>query len=189
MLRIADERDIPRLLDIYAPYVRDTAITFETEVPEMHEFLTRMRSIRATYPYLVFERGGRAIGYAYAHRHMTRAAYAWCAETSIYVEMGARHEGAGTALYTALLALLKEQGVRMAHAGVTLPNPDSERLHARMGFTPIGVYHRAGWKHGAWRDVGWYEKTLCADDRAPEPLIPFHALDQALVKSILEAEV
>jgi phosphinothricin acetyltransferase len=138
----------------------------------------RIGWISATHPWLVLERAGAVVGYAYGCPHRSRAAYRWAADVSVYV--GARHHrsGAGRELYSALLGLLREQRFRTACAGITLPNEASVGLHEALGFTLVGVYRDIGWKAGAWRDVGWWQRPLHdpgpgpPPDPPPDPLPP-----------------
>lgn len=127
----------------------------------------RIERISATHPWLVLERGGSVAGYAYAAQHRERAAYRWVADVSVYVDLAHRRAGIARALYGALFDLLREQGFRMAVAGVTLPNPASVALHESFGFEPVGVYRDIGWKAGAWRDVGWWQLRLSPRETGP----------------------
>lgn len=170
-IRMAAPEDGQELAEIYAQYL-DTPITFECVCPTAEEFSDRIRDISAQYPYLVCEEEGKAVGYAYAHRQMERAAYGWNAELSVYLERGAVSRGLGSRLYGALLELLKMQRVRNVYGGVTLPNEKSQRLHIGMGFRLLGVYHHTGYKCGAWHDVAWFEKELLECRGEPAPIIP-----------------
>lgn len=184
VIRRAAAGDAAALLDIYAPYIRDTAITFEYDVPAAEEFAARIGDIARTHPYLVCERDGRPVGYAYAHNIRERAAYDWAAELSVYLAPAAQGQGAGTALYRCLIDLLAMQNLRILYGCVTLPNEKSERLHEKLGFAPVGVWHGAGWKFGRWHDVGWLEKRL-GGDGAAQPVIPFPQLDGQKIQECL----
>ena len=184
-IREAAESDAAALLDIYAPYIRETAITFEYDVPAAEEFAARIGDIARTHPYLVCERDGKPVGYAYAHRIRERAAYDWAAELSVYLAPAAQGQGAGTALYRCLIELLAMQNLRILYGCVTLPNEKSERLHEKLGFAPVGVWHGAGWKFGRWHDVGWLEKRL-GGDGAAQPVIPFPQLDGQKIQECLD---
>lgn len=140
--------------------MRDTVISFEVQAPDEVEMGRRITRTSASYPWLVAEVDGRVAGYAYASEHRQRAAYRWAADVALYVEPGQQRRGLGRALYGALLELLARQGVHVACAGITLPNEASVRLHEALGFEPVGIYRRIGWKHGAWRDVGWWQREL-----------------------------
>lgn len=166
-IRLATEADAPAMLAIYTPYVRETAISFEAEPPPIEEFTQRVRSTLEYAPWLACVERGQVAGYAYGGRWRPRAAYRWTIETTVYVARARHGRGVGRALYRALLACLKVQGFRTATAGITLPNDASVRLHERVGFEPVGVFHAAGHKFGRWHDVGWYELALGA--RVPDP--------------------
>ncbi|MEV6901040.1 N-acetyltransferase family protein [Amycolatopsis sp. NPDC051372] len=169
LIRDADERDAEACAEIYAPYVRDTTITFETEPPTGTEMAERIERAAKTHAWLVLEIDGRVAGYAYGGPFKERAAYRWSCEVSVYLELGRRRTGGGRALYEALFTRLAERGFRMAVAGMTLPNEPSVGLHAALGFEPVGTYRRIGWKHGAWRDVAWAQRSLVPGwDESPE---------------------
>ena len=167
LIRSATAADADGCADVYAPYVTDTAITFEIEPPDRAEMSRRIAEATATHAWLVLEDEGRIVGYAYGRPFHQRAAYRWACETSIYLEMGRRRTGGGRALYEALLRRLAERGYRRALGGMTLPNAASAGLHTALGFTLAGVYHQVGWKHGTWHDVAWLEKTISAGDDPP----------------------
>jgi L-amino acid N-acyltransferase YncA len=155
---------------IYRPYVTDTAITFETEPPTAQDMAARIATAARTHAWLVVEDDDRVVGYAYGHSFAPRAAYRWACETSIYLEFGLRRSGAGRALYDELFGRLAARGYRRAIAGMTLPNDASVGLHNAVGFEPMGVYRAIGWKHDAWHDVAWVQKTILVEpDPPPEP--------------------
>lgn len=175
ILRSADpELDAAACAAIYAPHVADGAASFEEVAPDAGEMRDRMQRCTRTHPWLVLERGGSVAGYAYACPHRERAAYRWAADVSVYVAAEHRRAGVGRALYEALFALLRDQGLRAAVAGITLPNPASVALHEALGFALVGVYPAIGWKAGAWRDVGWWQLELLArgDEPPAEPRPP-----------------
>jgi phosphinothricin acetyltransferase len=145
---------------IYAPYVRDTAISFEDEPPDEVQMRRRIENVRARYPWLVAEQDGHVVGFAYASQHRERAAYRWAVDVAIYLDRGHRGRGLGRRLYESLFELLSAQGLRMACAGIALPNPASVALHEKLGFELVGVYRRIGWKFDAWHDVAWYQREL-----------------------------
>lgn len=164
--------DTAACLDIYAPFVRDTFVSFEERVPTLEDFAERIRAATATHAWLVLELAGQVVGYAYASAHRSRAAYRWAADVTVYIGPSYRRAGAGRRLYTELLERLRRQRFEVACAGITLPNDASVGLHRAMGFEPVGVYKRIGWKMGDWRDVGWWqlELTLATGAPPPEPL-------------------
>jgi phosphinothricin acetyltransferase len=188
VIRCATEADGDALAAIYAPIVRDTAISFEVEPPDGAAMAARVAAMLPRWPWLVREDDGRVCAYAYATRHREREAYRWCVEVSVYVAADARRSGSARALYGALFELLRAQGHANAYAGITLPNAPSVGLHEALGFRPVGVYRRIGFKHGAWHDVGWWELTLESSERPPRPPIPFAELaDTAACRRALEA--
>ena len=132
----------------------------------------RAARIMEQTPWLVGERNGRVLGYAYGSRHRERPAYRWSVDVSVYVHPDAKRTGLGRALYTSLFAALVVQGFRNAYAGITLPNVESVGFHASMGFTPVGVYRGVGYKNGAWHDTGWFERPLAPRVIEPEPPRP-----------------
>ena len=167
-VRIATEADAPACAAIYAPYVTDTAVSFEEEPPSATEMAQRIAN---AHDWLVLEDAGRVVGYAYAATWHPRAAYRWACEVSVYLERGRRRTGAGRALYAVLLPHLAERGYRSAIAGMTLPNPGSEGLHHALGFEPVGTYRDIGYKFGAWHDVAWTQLVLAhGDDTPAEPV-------------------
>ncbi len=168
------DRDAAACLEIYAPFVRDSVVSFEEQVPSVDEIEGRIRSMQATHAWLVLEDAGVVVGYAYASPHRARASYRWAADVTIYVGPSHRGVGAGRRLYTELLDRLRARRFQVACAGVTLPNDASVGLHRAMGFEPVGAYKRIGWKGGAWRDVMWLELELApaTTERPLEPLPP-----------------
>jgi L-amino acid N-acyltransferase YncA len=170
-VRDASARDARACVEIYAPYVLETAVSFESEPPTQAQMAERIERNTRTHAWVVLEDdAGRVVGYAYGAPHQTRAAYRWACEVSIYIERGRRRTGGGRALYEALFARLAARGYRMAVAGMTLPNEASAGLHRAMGFTAVGVYRRIGWKRGAWHDVAWVQRELAvASDPPAEP--------------------
>jgi phosphinothricin acetyltransferase len=166
-VRDASERDADSCAAIYAPYVTDTAITFETEPPTAADMAARIAAASRSHAWLVLEHDDRVVGYAYGGRFQPRAAYRWAAEVSVYLELGRRRTGAGRALYEALFARLVERGYRIAIAGMTLPNDASVGLHHAMGFKPVGTYEQVGFKHGRWHDVAWTQRVLVSASGAP----------------------
>ena len=174
-IRAADpDRDAAACAAIYAPHVEDNPVSFEEQAPERVEMEARIRRIQATHPWLVAERGGEVVGYAYACPHRARTAYRWSVDVSVYVAADRVGEGIGRALYTARFERLRAQRFRMAYAGITLPNPASVALHESLGFAQVGTMREVGWKLGAWRDVGWFQLELApaAPEPPPEPLPP-----------------
>jgi phosphinothricin acetyltransferase len=167
------DADAAACLAIYAPCVRETAISFEERVPTVEEFRDRIRAITLMHPWLVLEVAGQVVGYAYASQHRSRSAYRWTAEVTVYVDPAYRGIGVGRRLYERLFERLRSQGFALVVAGITLPNDGSVGLHQAMGFEPVGVFRRMGWKMGSWHDVGWWQCDLApASDAAPAELLP-----------------
>ncbi len=177
VMRLVTEADAPAILEIYAPIVWETVISFEYEVPSEEEMRGRIRSKLAHYPWLVMEREGMLLGYAYAGRWRDRAAYDWTVETTVYVNVAARRGGVGRTLYGALFETLRQQGFVQAVAGVTLPNDASVGLHEAVGFAPTGITHNAGYKFGGWHGVAFFEMTLQPPPDAPSPTRELAELD------------
>lgn len=187
-IRLARPADGPALAGIYRPAVLESAISFELDAPDAHEMAERVERVMKRTPWLVYERDGVVAGYAYAGPFRERAAYRWSCEVSAYVAAEARRLGVARALYTSLCAALEVQGYRRAFAGITLPNEASVGFHTALGFTPAGIYHAAGFKMGAWHDVGWYERALAPLDPAPEPPVALPVcVGQAAFQSALIA--
>lgn len=170
------EDDARQIAEIYAPFVRETAISFEMEPPGEDEMQRRIVSTLETLPWLVCERAGEIWGYAYASPHRTRAAYQWAVDVAVYVHETHHRAGVGRALYTSLLAALPLQNFYTACAGVTLPNPASVGLHEAMGFLPVGVYKNVGFKMRRWHDVGWWTRPLQEYVDVPADPIPLPAV-------------
>lgn len=175
-IRIASPEDASALLEIYAPYVRDTAITFEYDVPTVEEFADRIRHTLEKYPYLIAEKNGRILGYTYASAFKNRAAYAWSVETSIYVRQGEQGKGIGRALYIALEEQLRRQHVCNLCACIAYPNPESISFHESFGYELTAHFHRSGFKQDAWQDMVWMERELCPHTVPPQPFVPFSQL-------------
>lgn len=159
-IRLAQRSDIPRILEIYAPYVENTTYSFEYEVPSLETFTQRFKKITAQFPWLVWEQAGTVMGYAYASAPFSRAAYSWCAEPSIYLDPRIQGKGVGRQLYLALEQLLRLQGYRVSYAIITTENRHSVDFHAAMGYTHMATFPDCGFKHGRWLGTIWMEKTL-----------------------------
>ena len=183
--RLATAEDAPAIAAIYAPYVSDTIISFETEAPDAAEIASRIERIGRQYPWLAASADGRLVGYAYACENRSRLAYRWSVDAAVYLDPSAQRKGIGSGLYRRLFALLRAQGYVNAFAGISLPNAASVALHEAMGFAPIGVYRNVGYKLGAWRDVGWWQLSLATPATEPAEPIAFRDLDAAVVARAL----
>ena len=159
-IRPALEADAPALLAIYRPFVETTTVSFETVAPTVDEFAARIAKALAGWQWLVAEREGRCVGYAYGGLHRERAAYRWSVEVSAYVDPRWQRHGIGRALYAMLLDDLARKGYCSAYAGITLPNDASVALHRSVGFEPVGVFKSVGRKFGKWHDVAWLQRAL-----------------------------
>jgi phosphinothricin acetyltransferase len=170
VIRDADAADADRCAAIYAPYVRDTAISFESEPPSPGEMAGRIAEAQRAHAWLVLEADGDVVGYAYGGPFMSRAAYAWATSVSVYLDPARHRTGHGRALYEALFDRLAARGHRTALAGIALPNEASVGLHRALGFEIVGTYRRVGWKLGRWHDVAWYQRALADGDGPPAAL-------------------
>ena len=179
MIRLATPHDAVGVQAIYAPVVRDTAISFEWEPPSVADMQKRIVEVVERMPWLVCEHRGEILGYTYASPHRVRTAYQWSVDVSVYIQAQARRSGVGRGLYQSLFALLALQGFYHAYAGITLPNPASVGLHEALGFAPVGVYRAVGYKLGAWHDVGWWQLTLQARVIPPEPPVEFSTVRES----------
>ena len=166
-LRLASIQDAESILKIYSHYVQNTAISFEYDVPSIEEFEGRIAHTLEKYPYLVAEQDGVILGYAYGSQFHERAAYQWCAEVSIYVDVNARKNGVGRLLYEALEKALKAQGILNLYACIAYTNREDEYLnnnsaqfHAHLGYEQIGCFHKCGYKFNRWYDMIWMEKFI-----------------------------
>ena len=179
-LRIARPQDAADLLAIYAPYVKNTAITFEYDVPSVAEFAGRIAHTLEFYPYLVAQRGNQILGYAYAGRFQGRRAYDWSAEASVYIAQDARRTGLGRRFYTLLEEILCAQGICNLYACITCTHrPDAHQdnnsmeFHTHLGFRLSGRFEKCGNKFGTWYDMVWMEKHLAPHPENPAPIRPF----------------
>jgi L-amino acid N-acyltransferase YncA len=170
LIRDADpERDAAACASVYAPFVEECPTSFEERPPTAAEMADRIARTATTHPWLVAEAGGDVVGYAYACPHRERPAYRWAVEVSVYVAGDRQGSGLGRRLYEALIAQLRRQRFHVALAGITLPNDASVALHEHLGFVPVGILRRIGWKAGAWRDVGWWQLELARPGDGPPP--------------------
>lgn len=173
IIRIATPADGPALAEIYRPAVTESATSFELEPPDSATMAARIENVLKRTPWLVCERDGTVLGYAYASMHRERPAYQWSVEVSAYVHRDAKRVGIASSLYSALFEMLSTPGFCNAYAGVTLPNDASVGFHIAMGFTPVGVYHGVGYKNGEWHDVGWFERSVRPRTDNPGSIVPY----------------
>lgn len=158
-------------LAIYRPYVEETTISFEYETPSPDEWEKRIASYTEEYPWLVCLCNGEVIGYAYGSKHRSRTAYAWSAESTIYLSEHFHRKGVARILYETLFGLLRLQGYVNVYAGVTLPNPKSEGFHLAVGFYDVGIFKNIGYKFGAWHHTRWFQLHLTGHTPQPKRLL------------------
>ena len=178
IIRTAQADDAAALAKIYQYYVEHTAITVEYEAPDAKEMNARREKILEHYPYLVAEKDGKVLGYAYAHEFYGRAAYGWSVESSIYVDKDARRFGIGRKLYDAMEAALRRMGILNINACIAVPRTEDDpyltngsvAFHKRLGYQMVGTFHQSGYKFGRWYDVAWMEKMLGEHPDKPEPV-------------------
>jgi L-amino acid N-acyltransferase YncA len=159
-IRLIRDSDATAVLNIYKPYVLDTAISFEYDPPSELEFLQRIKTIASEYPWLVCLEGEKILGYAYASRHRARTAYDWSAESTVYMLADQQRKGFARILYETVFEILRLQGYFNVYAGITLPNEKSVGFHRALGFNEIGTYKNIGYKLGHWHDTYWMQLSL-----------------------------
>ena len=193
-IRVATIDDAKEILDIYAPYVEKTAITFEYEVPSIEEFRERMKNILKKYPYIVAEKNGEILGYAYTGTFVGRAAYDWAVETTIYLKEGKRKRGIGRKLYNSLEEISKLQNILNLNACIAYPEIEDEYLtknsvkfHEHLGYDIVGKFHKCGYKFGRWYDMVWMEKIIGVHDDNPCPIIYFPDLSREALHALFKA--
>lgn len=175
-IRLANVADVPQILEIYAPYVLETAISFEYTVPTEEAFTQRFLGVTRHFAWLVWEEEGRILGYAYGSLPFERAAYQWCAEASIYLRPEAKGRGIGKALYSALWELLRLQGYRKVYAVITTANHDSVAFHEAMGYRHTATMPDCGFKFGTWYGTVWMEKALNLSEETENAPIPLGSI-------------
>lgn len=179
-IRAAKIEDAAALVNIYGSYVTDTAITYEYVIPSVEEFAKRMETILQKYPYLVAEKDGEIVGYAYADAFHERAAYGWSVETSIYLAPNRKRMGIGKCLYDELERILKLQKIIKLIACIAYPEQndeyltqDSVRFHEHLGYQMAGILKNSGYKFHRWYHTVWMDKWIGEPVEQQEPIIPF----------------
>ncbi len=175
-VRHATVQDVPRILEIYAPYVQNTAISFEYAVPTLEEFTQRFLGITAQFPWLVWEENGAILGYAYGSLPFERTAFQWSAEASIYLCPEAQGKGIGRKLYAALEKILKAQGYKKVYAIITTANAPSVAFHEAVGYRHTATMPDCGYKLGKWYGIVWMEKDLNNWDAPPHEPLTVHEI-------------
>ena len=186
VIRVAKVADAEGILKIYQPYIENTSITFDTEVPSVTSFEERINRYLADWPWLVYEADGMIAGYAYASGYRERKAYQWSVECSVYIHDYFQREGVALDLYKALFQILQKQGFRNVYAVINLPNTNSVAFHESFGFTYFATYEQVGYKLGKWKNVGWWRLVINEFNNEPEPPIPFAALDKEILPGIFQ---
>lgn len=176
-IRFANPEDAGAILSIYAPYIENTSITFEYDVPSVFDFAERIAEIQRKYPWIVYEEDGEILGYAYGSPMLTRAAYQWTAESSVYVSEKAKGKGIGSLLYDVLFDILKKQNFCVCYALVIAENEASVKMHEKYGFRRVGLLENSGYKFGGWHSVILMEKQLSPFSENPKPIIPMGELE------------
>lgn len=188
-IREATPKDAAALVEIYAPYVLETAVTFEYDVPSVAEFSGRIERVLEKFPYLVAENDGEIVGYAYAGAFHPRAAYQWCAEMSVYVKQNARRMGVGRMLYDAMEAILRMQRLTNVEACIAVPSApdahltmDSVHFHEKMGYRMVGAFHQCGYKFDTWYDMVWMEKHIGEHTHAQPSVLRFDEIREEALR-------
>jgi phosphinothricin acetyltransferase len=169
IVRRASPRDAAACVAVYRPYVQNTAISWEIEVPSVDEMALRIASAQRAHEWLVLEHDAQVIGFAYGHALNHLPSFTWSAQTGIYVSGDHQRAGGGRTLYAEVLRRLTERGYRRAFAGITQPNEASTRFHRSFGFRDAGLYRRVEWKHNSWHDVAWMQLDLPGPADQDEP--------------------
>lgn len=180
IVKEATPQNAARLVEIYKPYVENTAVTYEYEVPSVEEFRQRIEKTLEKYPYLVAIVEDKIVGYAYAGTYIGRAACDWSVEVSIYIDINYRGCGIGSRLYGELENILKEMHILNLNAAIASPEEEDEHLtkdsihfHQHMGYTVVGEFHNCGYKFGRWYKLMWMEKMLGEHTQDPRPVISY----------------
>ena len=170
-IRLAEQRDVPGILEIYTPFILDTAVTFEEIVPDEASFWKRIQEIMVELPFLVCEIDGRIAGYAYASAYRNRASYRWSKEVSVYVHPDFHRRKVAHALYTTLHEMVRFQGIANLLAIITMPNESSVAFHEFFGYRKSGEFSKVGFKLNRWQNVGWFELFIQDETQAPKDQI------------------
>ena len=175
-IRLATPGDAQQCLDIYRYYVENTAFSFEEGAPTAHQMAQRIGDITRVYPWLVYERNQKVLGYTYASQFRPRPAYRWSAEVTIYLDDSAKRTDIARHLYEQLFATLIRLGYYNALAVITEPNPESERFHLKLGFRKVGTFESIGYKLNQWSNIGWWQKQLQPVTPGPQTPITLNEL-------------
>eukprot|EP01111_Echinosteliopsis_oligospora_P005299 TRINITY_DN1857_c0_g1_i1.p1 TRINITY_DN1857_c0_g1~~TRINITY_DN1857_c0_g1_i1.p1 ORF type:complete len:191 (-),score=40.48 TRINITY_DN1857_c0_g1_i1:12-584(-) len=187
-VRFAKEEDASRVREIYAPYIIDSSVSFEEEVPSVDDIACRIRSLHPTYPWLccVDSSCNKVIGYAYVSKFRERVAYRWSVDVAIYIDKQYQGKGVASILYSRLFQIVRAQGFFNIYALIAEPNDLSFHLHRKFGFKHVATFTNPGYKAGQWRNVQWWEMILSPHTNPPLPPIPYTELDVSVVQQILK---
>ena len=185
-IRIAAANDAENILGIYSPYIANTSFTFETEVPSVETFKERINTYLVNWPWLICEMDGTLAGYAYGAKYRERTAYQWCVEVSVYIHDDHQRSGIASALYMALIEILKRQGFRNVYAVINLPNDKSVAFHESCGFVYFATYMNVGYKLGKWKNVGWWQLLLNEYTDEPATPIKFSNLEKNFLQELFD---
>lgn len=188
-IRLATKDDAAGMLEIYGPFILNSGITQETELPTVEDFQERIISNLTERPWLVCEINNEIAGYAYAGKHRDRKGYQWCIEPSLYISEKYWGLGIANALYAALFDILKSQGYVNAYAVITLPNERSVAFHKKFGFEWLTTYEKIGYKLGQWHDVGWMQYEINPHMKDPADPVRFADMDKSVIDSIFVKNV
>lgn len=184
-IRLATPSDAASILEIYAPYILNTSVTFETEVPSEDVFKERIKAYMKTWPWLVCEIDEVFAGYAYASRYRERESYQWSVESSVYVNDAFHGKGVAGALYKVLFEILKYQGFRNVYAVINLPNEKSVHFHEKFGFKWFANYENVGYKLGKWKTVGWWQLSINEYSDKPASPLNLNNIDSSLLEEMI----
>lgn len=171
IIRLAERTDVPGILEIYSPFILETAVTFEESVPDEESFWKRIQEIMTELPFLVCEIDGRIAGYAYASAYRSRASYRWSKEVTVYIHPDFHRKRVAQALYTSLNEMVRYQGIADLLAIITIPNESSVAFHEQFGYRKCGEFLKVGYKLNQWQNVGWFELFLQDETQAPKDRI------------------
>ena len=183
-IRLAKISDSENILKIYEPYIKNTVISFEIEVPMIKDFSNRIEKIIDKYPFIVYEIDNSIVGYAYASQHRERVAYLYDVDVSIYLLPEYHGKNISHKLYNCLFALLSKLGYVNAYAAYTEPNIKSFKFHQKFGFSIIGTHHKTGYKFGKWHDVTWLEKTINEHINKPKNVLSINEISPEIINQI-----
>ncbi|MCW2563912.1 MAG: yncA [Mycobacterium sp.] len=168
-VRNATHHDAAACVAIYRPYVENSTVSWELDVPPVNEMATRIAAACDTHAWLVLEHDDEIAGFAYGHALNLHPAYRWTVQTGVYIDGDHHRRGGGRELYTQLLDRLGERGYRRVLAGITQPNDASNAFHRSLGFQEAGLYRRVEWKLDRWHDVAWMQRDLPGTADSDDP--------------------